>query len=165
MGAVLTLPAPISAEHDVSAFSCGEHGLDEWLRRRALKNQVAGASRTFVVCDGTQVVAYYALATGALAVSDATGKFRRNMPDPIPVVVLARLAVDKGRQGQGLGNALFRDGALRVLAAADAIGIRGLVVHAISDEAVAFYVALGLVPSPGEPRTLMITLDELRASL
>ncbi len=165
MGATLTPPAPISAEHDVSAFTCGHDGLDDWLRRRALKNQAAGASRTYVVSDGKRVVGYYALVSGALAVSDATGKFRRNMPDPIPVAILARLAVDKSLHGQGLGTALFRDGAFRILSAAEAIGIRGMIVHAISDEAAAFYTAIGLVPSPSEPRTLMITLDELRLSL
>lgn len=165
MGAVLTPPAPIGPEHDLSAFTCGHDGLDDWLRRRALKNHAAGASRTYVVCDGKSVVGYYALASGALAVCDATGRFRRNMPDPIPVAILARLAEDRSRHGQGIGAALFRDGAVRVLSAADAIGIRGMIVHAISEEAVAFYAALGLVPSPGEPRMLMITLDELRASL
>ena len=87
------------------------------------------------------------------------------MPDPIPVAILARLAVDKAWHGQGLGRSLFRDAGLRVLAAADAIGIRGLIVHAISEEACRFYEALGLVASPTEPRTMMITLEELRAAL
>src|SRR5260370_17215008 len=89
----LGAPSPISDGHDVSAFSCGFPGLDDWLRRRALANQKSGASRTFVVCDERRVVAYYALAAGALACSEATGKFRRNMPDPIPVALLARLAL------------------------------------------------------------------------
>lgn len=161
----LSAPVPLAAEHDVSAFSCGQVSLDEWLKRRALPNQKSGASRTYVVTDGERVVAYYALASGALASSEATGKLKRNMPDPIPMAILGRLAIDRGLQGQGLGRALFRDAALRVLAAAETIGIRGMIVHAISDEAAAFYSALGLEASPQEPRTMLITLAELETSL
>lgn len=161
----LSAPAPLSAEHDVSAFACGHSSLDDWLKRRALANQKAGASRTYVVSEDRRVVAYYALASGALACMAATGKLRRNMPDPIPIAILGRLAIDSAFQGRGLGRALFRDAALRILSAADAIGIRGLIVHAISDDAAAFYRALGLEVSPAEPRTLMITLSELRAAL
>src|SRR5208283_2741593 len=116
-------------------FASGEPALDEWLRRRARANQASGASKTYVVCDGQRVVAYYALASGAIAQGSAPGKFRRNMPDPIPAVVLARLAVDRQWQGRGLGRAMFRDAARRVVHAADAIGIRGIVVHAISEDA------------------------------
>lgn len=161
----LTAPEPLEADHDVSGFACGHESLDEWLKRRALHNQSAGASRTYVVTDGDRVVAYYALASGALATSAATGKVRRNMPDPIPMAILGRLAIDQAYQGKGLGRALFRDAALRVLSAAETIGIRGLLVHAISDEAVAFYQALGLTASVSEPRTLMIPLADLRLSL
>src|SRR5208283_2443993 len=105
---------------------------------------------------------YYAVASGAIATADSVGRFRRNMPDPIPVVVLGRLAVDRSRQGRGLGRALFRDCALRVAHAADTIGIRGIVVHAISNEAKAFYTALGFDPSPVEPMTLMVALGDIR---
>ncbi len=161
----LGAPAPLLAEHDLESFSCGQASLDEWLRRRALPNQKAGASRTYVVAEGERVVAYYALASGALACVEATGKLRRNMPDPIPMVILGRLAIDRSHQGQGLGRALFRDAALRVLSAADVIGVRGLLVQAISDEGAAFYQALGLEPSVSEPRTLMVPLADLRAAL
>lgn len=139
--------------------------MDDWLRRRALANQASGASHTFVVCADDKVVAFYALAAGAVAVAATTGRFRRNMPDPIPVVILARLAVDRAYQGRGLGRALFRDAALRIVNAADAIGIRGVLVHAISEEARAFYIALGFDPSPLEPMTLMATLADIRAAL
>ncbi len=87
------------------------------------------------------------------------------MPDPIPVAILARLAVDRAYQGQGIGRALFRDGARRVMQAADTIGIRGIVVHAISEEAQVFYQALGFDPSPVDPMTLLVTLNDLRAAL
>lgn len=161
----LSAPEPLLAGHDTAAFTCGQPSLDEWLKRRALTNQKVGASRTYVVSDGGHVVAYYALASGALASTAATGRLRRNMPDPIPMAILGRLAIDNAFQGKGLGRALFRDAALRVLSAAETIGIRGLIVHAISDEAAAFYRALGLDTSPVEPRTLMITLNELQAAL
>lgn len=111
------------------------------------------------------MVGYYALASGSIAVGDVPGRFSRNMPNPIPVVLLARLAVDKACQGQGLGRALFRDSALRVVNAADAIGVRGIVVHAISERARDFYQNLGFDPSPGDSMTLMVTLQDLRAAL
>jgi GNAT superfamily N-acetyltransferase len=158
-------PEPLADHHELRDFDSGEPSLDDWLKRRARANQVSGASRTYVVSDDSRVIAYYALASGAVTVDAATGRFRRNMPDPIPVAVLARLAVDRAWRGQGIGRALFRDAALRVTNAADAIGIRGIVVHAISDEAKGFYLALGFDPSPREPMTLMVTLRDIRAVL
>ena len=161
----LSAPCPLADDHQVADFASGVASLDDWLKRRARANQASGASRTFVVCDGDKVVGYYALASGCIAVQDVPGRFRRNMPDPIPVVVLARLAVDSAYHGRGLGRALFRDSARRVANAADAIGIRGVVVHAISEQAKAFYLALGFDPSPRDPTTLMVTLPDLRATL
>ena len=158
-------PEPLTVEQVPGGFDCGVASLDDWLRRRALQNQASGASRTFVACDAGQVVAYYALAASAVAPDAAPGRFRRNMPDPIPVVVLARLAITRVHQGRGLGGALFQDAANRGIHAADAIGIRGLLVHAISEEAKAFYVRLGLNPSPLDAMTLMTTLADLKASL
>jgi GNAT superfamily N-acetyltransferase len=112
-----------------------------------------------------KVLGYYALVSGALSMESAPGRFRRNMPDPIPVAVLARLAVDRTYQGRGVGRALFRDGARRVAHAADAIGIREIVVHAISEEARKFYLALGFDPCPHEPMMLVVTLSDVRATL
>lgn len=161
----LTAPEPLAAHHDTTAFACGIETLDYWLKQRALKNQATGASRTFVVCAGNQVVAYYALASSAVAAEIATGRLRRNMPDPIPVVVLGRLAVDRTLQGSGTGRALVRDACLRVIAAADSIGIRGMIVHALSATAQAFYERVGFDPSPFDPMTLMATIADLRAGL
>ncbi len=158
----LSRPEPLADVHELDDFFSGVLSLDDWLKRRARANQVSGASRTFVVAQGRKVVGYYALASGAIAVADTVGRFRRNMPDPIPVVVLGRLAVDQSQQGRGLGRALFRDCALRVAHAADTIGIRGIVVHAISEQAKAFYLALGFDPSPADPMTLMVTLSDVR---
>ena len=161
----LSQPEPLAEHHLVEDFNSGEPSLDDWLRRRARANQASGASRTYVVCEGPKVLGYYALASGALSVESAPGKFRRNMPDPIPVAVLGRLAVDRTYQGRGVGRALFRDGARRVAHAADAIGIRGIVVHAISEEARKFYLALGFDPCPHEPMMLVVTLSDVRAAL
>lgn len=165
MSVAFSAPEPLGGHHRVAEFDSGIAALDDWLKRRALANQTSGASRTFVVCQADRVAGYYALASGAVNVAAAQGRFRRNMPDPIPVVILARLAVARAYQGRGLGRALFRDGARRVVQAADAIGIRGILVHAISDEPKAFYLALGFEPSPLEPMTLMVTLADVRKSL
>ena len=161
----LSRPEPLAETHDLNDFFSGVSSLDDWLKRRARPNQVSGASRTFILAEERRVIGYYALASGAITVADSTGRFRRNMPDPIPVAVLGRLAIDRSQQGRGLGRALFRDCALRVVHAADAIGIRGILVHAISEQAKAFYLALGFDPSPSEPMTLMVTLADIRELL
>lgn len=160
----LTAPEPLADRHVLEDFQSGVASLDEWLRRRARPNQINGASRTYVACQGDRVMAYYALASGAVSSSQAPGRFRRNMPQPVPVAVLGRLAIDHRWQGKGLGRALFRDCALRTLNAAEVLGIRGILVQAISDEARAFYIALGFDPSPLDPMTLMVTLSDLRAA-
>ena len=158
-------PEPLADHHRTAGFDSGVADLDDWLKRRALSNQSSGATRTFVVCEAGDVIAYFALASGGVAVKAGPGRFRRNMPDPIPVVILARLAIDRRHQGRGLGRQLVRDAALRVLAAAESIGVRGLLVHAISDQARAFYEAVGFDPSPLDPMTLMVTLADLRDAL
>lgn len=164
-GLRFTAPEPLAVHHQLGAFDSGVASLDDWLKRRAVQNQASGATRTFVACDADRVVAYYALASSAVAPTAAPGRFRRNMPDPIPVVVLARLAIARDHQGSGLGRALFQDAARRVIHAAESIGIRGMLVHAISEEAKAFYIRLGLDPSPLEPMTLMTTIADLKAAL
>jgi len=162
---VLRAPEPLSSDQLLGDFDSGVTSLDDWLRRRALPNQVGGASRTFVLADAARVVAYHALAAGAVGCTGAPGRFKRNMPDPIPVVVLGRLAITRSHQGRGLGRAMFQDAVSRVVQASDAIGIRGLLVHAISDEARAFYLGLGLTASPIEPMTLMATIEDLKAAM
>lgn len=158
-------PEHLSAAHDVSLFDSGVPVLDEWLRRRALVNEASGASRTYVVCSGKTVVGYYALATGAVALQAAPGRTRRNMPDPIPVMVLGRLAVDKTLHGRGFGRALLRDAVLRTCQAADIAGIRALFVDAISDEAKQFYERCGFTPSPLDAMTLMITMADAERAI
>ncbi|MBZ5667401.1 MAG: GNAT family N-acetyltransferase [Acidobacteriia bacterium] len=156
----LSPPEKLRADHDTSAFDSGEPSLDDWLRRRALQNEETGASRTYIVCAGQQVVGYYALAVGAVAHAEALGRVRRNMPEPILVMVLGRLAVHKEFQGRRIGPALLRDAVLRTLQAAEIAGVRAILVHAISDRARKFYEDCGFIPSPMDPMTLMITVAE-----
>ncbi|MGA8540325.1 MAG: GNAT family N-acetyltransferase [Terriglobales bacterium] len=156
----LTAPEKLRADHDLSLFECGGPALDDWVRRRALQNQESGASRTYVVCAGQRMIAYYALAVGAVAHAEVTGRVRRNMPDPIPVVIIGRLAVHKGFQGRKIGPGLLRDAVLRTLQAAEIAGIRAILVHAISERARQFYEEWGFTPSPMDPMTLMITVAE-----
>ena len=153
-------PEKLSAEHDLSGFDSGQRVLDDWLRRRARQNEESGASRTYVVCVGKRVVAYYTLAVGAIAHAETPGRIRRNMPDPVPAMVLGRLAVDKAHHGCGVGTGLLRDAVLRTMQAADIAGIRTVLVHAISEPAKRFYERYGFVASPVDPITVMITVAE-----
>ena len=155
----LHAPQPLTADHQTDAFKCGETSLDEWLKRRALLNQASGASRTFVVLDDNHtVVGYYALAAGAVHHKDATRSIRQNMPDPLPVMVLALLAVDLRAQGIQLGAGLLRDAVERSLAVAQNAGVRALLVHALHDRAKQFYLYFGFQASPVHPLTLMLRL-------
>ena len=158
-------PERLAAEHDLASFDSGSPALDDWLRRRALPNQESGAARTYVIRAGQRVIGYYALAAGAIAQAEATGRTRRNMPDPVPVMVLGRLAIDARYQNRGLGRALLRDAILRTLQAADIAGIRAILVHAISEDAKRFYERCGFRPSPVDPMTLMITLRDAQQEL
>jgi len=155
---MLSSPVLLSAEHRLDDFACGVGGLDDWLKRRARTNQLSGASRTYVVAEGSKVVGYYCLASGALALSDAPALVRRNMPDPVPVAILGRLAIHQAWQGRGMGVALLQDAVLRTLHASDILGIRGLLVHALSGEAKAFYEHHGFVASPTQPMALILSL-------
>lgn len=161
----LSAPELLAPAHDVSAFDCGVAPLNDWLKKRALANQAGGGSRTYVACRGHAVIGDYALAAGSVAHAEAIGRLRRNMPDPIPMMVLGRLAIDVSAQGQGLGAALLRDAVLRVLQAADIVGIRGILVDAIDDAARAFYEKFGFRGSAAFPLKLMITVDEAQRML
>ncbi len=157
---LLSAPERLSPRHDLSDFDSGEPALDDWLRRRAAQNDASGASRTYVVCAGKTVAAYYTLAVGAVAHAESPGRVKRNMPDPIPVMILGRLAVDKRFHGKGVGSGMLKDAVLRTMQAAEIAGIRALLVHAISDTAKRFYQRYGFIESPVNPMTVMITLRE-----
>lgn len=155
----LTAPALLNAEHRTDAFDCGQATLNTWLKRHALANQERGASRTYVVCAENRVVAYYAIAAGSIVHADAIGGVRRNMPEPVPVALIGRLAVDTSHQEQGIGKHLLQDAVIRIAQASDVIGIRAIVVDALDKQAKDFYEQYGFVSSPILPFKLMVTLE------
>jgi len=157
---VLSSPILLAMDHQLDDFACNVDSLNDWLKKRAYQNQLSGASRTYVVLEGKRVVGYYCLASGALELNDAPTQVRRNMPNPIPVAILGRLAIDKSFQGKGLGVALLQDAVVRTAQAGGILGIRGLLVHALSIEAKAFYEHHGFVASPTQPMTLILSLKE-----
>ncbi|HEY9741214.1 MAG TPA: GNAT family N-acetyltransferase [Coleofasciculaceae cyanobacterium] len=158
-------PQPINPDHLLEDFDSGDADLNDWLRRRAIRNEDSGASRTYVVTVGQKVIAYYCLATGSVFASIAPGRVRRNMPDPIPVMVIGRLAVDRNWHSQGIGRGLVRDAVLRTVQAAQIAGIRAILVHAISEEAKKFYEKCGFISSPVAPMTLLVTVADAKAAL
>ena len=160
MSLQVSAPQPLAATHLVDAFECGEVVLDDWLKRRAMANQISGASRTFVVMgQDNRVYGYYAMAAGAVSHQMATSAIRRNMPDPVPVMVLARLAVDHRAQGIKLGASLLQDAVNRAVVVALNVGVRALLVHALHDRAKAFYEHYGFQFSPFNTMTLMLKLN------
>lgn len=160
MSLQLCAPQPLAATHLLDGFDCGEVVLDEWLKRRALANQVSVASRTFVVADRDgRVYGYYAMAAGAVSHQIAISPVRRNMPDPVPVMVLARLAVDRHAQGIKLGASLLQDAVDRAVMVSRNAGVRALLVHALHDRAREFYEHYGFQSSPLHPMTLMLRLN------
>jgi len=157
----LHAPESLSTDHQVNAFACGESVLDEWLKRRALGNQTSGASRTFVVATSQkEVMGYYALAAGAVAHQVATRSIRQNMPDPVPVMVLARLAVDARAQGMKLGAAILQDALQRCVLVSQNTGVRAMLVHALNDRARQFYEHYGFKASPTHSMTMMLRLNQ-----
>jgi GNAT superfamily N-acetyltransferase len=161
----LTPPVPITAAHEVADFESGETSLDEWLKRRALKNHAAGASRCFVLCAGSTVIGYYSLSAGAISHEAAPKAMRRNMPDPLPVLLLGRLAIDKRYHNQGLGQSLLRDAMMRAVNVASDAGVFAILVHALSAPARQFYLSRGFVESPLQSMTLLMTLATVRSIL
>ena len=159
MSLTLSAPQPLVAAHLLGDFQCGEPALDEWLKRRAMNNQVTGASRTFVIVDEEERVhGYYAMAAGAVSHQLATSAVRRNMPDPVPVMVLGRLAIDYRAQGIMLGAAMLQDAVKRAITVSQNTGVRALLVHALHERAKQFYEHYGFSASPQHPMTLMLRL-------
>lgn len=158
---------PLDARHSVEEFDCGNDSLNLWLKKHAAQAASVGSARTFVVHDNEQrrIVGYHALAAASVTHAAATRRARKGMPrHPIPAALLARLAVDTSVQGRGIGAWLLRDAMLRALSAADAMGIRLLLVHAIDDDARSFYVRHGFDPSPIDEMNLQMLIKDVRAS-
>lgn len=161
----LAAPVALAPHHDCTAFECIHAELSDWLRRRAQANEAARASRCFVLCEGDRVVGFYALAAGSVQRANARPAVRRNMPDPIPAVVLGRLAVDRSWQGQGLGADLLHDAVLRALRGSREIGARVLLCHAIDEAARRFYLHQGFMESTFDPLTMMLDLRKAEAAI
>lgn len=158
-------PLPITADIGLADFDSGELSLNEWLKKRALKNNAAGASRCFVLCNGKTVIGYYSLSAGAISHETAPKSMRRNMPNPLPVLLLGRLAVDKRYHNKGIGQALLRDAMIRAVNVSGDAGIFAILVHALNDQAKQFYLSRGFVESPLQPMTLMMTIETVRSIL
>lgn len=160
----LSGPTLLQAEHNVAAFTCGHETLTSWLVDRARGNHASGASKTYVVADDSRdVVGYYCLSAGAIELASAPGPIRRNQPNPIPVLLLGRLAVHTDWEGHGIGSGLLKDAVLRASQAAQIVGARALMCHAIDEKAKAFYLRRGFVPSPSEPLMVLLGLATAKA--
>jgi GNAT superfamily N-acetyltransferase len=162
-------PQPITAEHRLESFACGKQPLDDWLSARALKSE-AKSARTFVVTsrkgsDAGRVIAYYTLATGSVPREEVPRKIRQGLPNPTPVLILARLAVDRQHSGRDIGSALLKDAVLRALEISRSAGVRALIVHAIDDDAVSFYAKYGFQPFPSGSKAMFLPIETLIQSL
>ena len=158
----VSAPQPITEDHDCHCFDCGRESLNSWLRKTALKNEANDASRTFVICADGKVVGYYSLATGSVTRGDAPGKVKRRMPEPLPVIVLGRLAVDVRWQGQGIGLALLRDALLRCLEVSRDVAVKAVLVHALDEGAKQFYQSVGFIESPAHELTLFMPMLDIK---
>lgn len=162
---MLSAPQPLADQHELVDFDSGEPTLDDWLRRRAARNQANGASRTYVVCEGDTVIGYDCLAAGALGHAEAPSSLKRNRPDPVPVLVLGRLAIHRDHHQKGIGTALLNDAIRRTVQAADIAGVTALLVHVISEQARRFYLSRGFIESPVKPMTLCLMLATVQQAL
>jgi predicted N-acetyltransferase YhbS len=153
-------PAPLSKAHNLTEFNCARQSLNAWLVDRAMANEEQGASRTFVICDGESniVIGYYCLTQGVIGHDVVSAKFKRNMPNPLPVTVLGRLAVDQNQGGKGLGMALLKDAVQRSRLAALHAASKGVFVQALDEDAAVFYLKFGFTRSPSQPLYLMLSL-------
>lgn len=159
-------PVPLGAHHDLSEFDCGEAAINNWLRKRALKNQESGATRTFVVCEkeSNRVVAFVGLTVGGLSRADVTGKLKRNMPDSVPVAIIGRLGVDLNHSDRGIGQDMVLEGLRRALAASVHAGLAAVLVIAKNPQAAAWYEGIGFTPLADDPLRLVIRLKEAKAT-
>jgi GNAT superfamily N-acetyltransferase len=159
----LSSPVPLTADHDLSDFDCGEPFLNDWLKHRALKNE-SRFSRTYVVCDSNRVVAYFCISAGSVERADAPGNIRRNAPDKIPVSVIGRLAVSRDHAGCGLGADILSDAFRRIAVASQTIGIGAVLVHAKDDRAKRFYMKCAeFIEYPADSRTLFLPIETVVA--
>jgi GNAT superfamily N-acetyltransferase len=160
----LSAPRPISQDDDPSEFHCGDDVKDEWIRRYAIPNHFGGGARVYVATRERKIAGFYALATASIQHQDATFRVKKgNAPNPVPAILLGRIAVDRKEAGQGLGTLLLRDAILRTIEAAEVVGVRTLLAHAASEDARKFYLDRGFEPSPTDPLNLQVLLKDAQA--
>ncbi|HJM49529.1 MAG TPA: GNAT family N-acetyltransferase [Alphaproteobacteria bacterium] len=159
-------PVPLTAVHDLSEFDCGNSAINTWLRKRALKNEESGATRTFVVCekDSNRVVAFVGLTVGGISRKEVTVKLKRNMPDSVPVAIIGRLGVDLNHSGQGIGQDMVFEGLRQAMAASVHAGMAAVLVIAKNPRAAAWYEEIGFTPLADDPLRLVIRLEDAKAT-
>lgn len=160
----ISAPVPIQPEHVTSQFTCGKPMLDDWLKSRAFRSEGRSA-RTYVACVGQEVVGYYCISTGSVRIDELPKKLAGDMPASVPIIILGRLAVHSGYQGLRIGKGLLKDALLRSLQVSEQVGCRAVLVHALDEEAAAFYVAFGFIPFPAGARTLFMPIKSIAAAL
>jgi GNAT superfamily N-acetyltransferase len=163
-GSAIAAPTPLNDQHDLAGFDCGKVPLNDWLQQQARRSEGRSA-RAFVVATGKTVIGYYCLSAGAVMTSDLPKSLRFNMPNPAPVMVIGRLAVDKVYQGQDIGPAILKDALKRILGVSQSVGARAVLVHAIDNDALGFYAAYGFKPFPSDSRTMYLSISDIAAAL
>jgi GNAT superfamily N-acetyltransferase len=159
----LSRPEPLGADHQLEGFDCGKPALDDWLLRHARQAQGSGSAKTFVVADGVRVAGYFSLTVGQVDTLDAPERIRKGMGQyPVPVVILARLAVSRQDQGRGMGFGLLQDAIRRTMLIAEQAGIRAMLTHPIDEEAAKFYTRFGFIASPLREQQLLLLLKDAR---
>lgn len=161
-----TQPEPLRGKHDLGDFCCEEDALDNWLHRHSRHAEAAGSARTFVTCEGVHVIGYYALAIGQVEPNDATERLLKGQPAkrPVPVLALARLAVDRNHKNKGIGRSLLQNALLRA-AVAESVGVRAVVAHAMNEGVSEFYDQFGFEASPSDPLHRILLMKDLRRFL
>jgi len=164
LGSKLSPPSAITSAHDLAQFHCGIDALDDWLRFRALKNE-GRSSRTYIVSQERTAVGYYCLSTGAEKLASVPSKLKRNSPEPVPLILLGRLAVDLNHQGKGVGAGLLKDALQRVAQISQVVGSRAVIVHAIDQNAMAFYIKYGFIEFPNGSQTMFLPIETIAVAI
>jgi GNAT superfamily N-acetyltransferase len=160
------LPELLTKAHDCSRFDCGKSPLNDFLQKHALQNQIGGGARTYVLTRGAAVIGYYSLAPASVAIEEAPARVLKGQArHPVPVILMARFALDQAEHGKGMGKALLRNAFSRALAGAETVGGRAFMVQAKDAEAMAFYAKFGMEPSPTDPMMLFLLFKDIRQAL
>lgn len=161
----VSAPASLSPDHDASQFDCGKEPLNDWIKSRAARSEGRSARCYVVATDTRAIVGYYCLSTGAVAHDNAPRTLKRNLPNPTPVMIVGRLAVDRQYGNRGIGSGMLKDGLNRILQASKIVGAKAAIVHAIDDDAISFYTHFGFQSFPTEIRTMYLSIETIAKSI